>query len=356
MSELFSDEMFPFYATMCFVYGLLFGSFFNVCIYRIPLGQSINRPRRSFCFACGSPVRWRDNIPLVSYLALGGRCRDCGAPFSVRYFLVELLTGALFLAVFLAYGYTLTTLAYLVFTATLIIATFTDLDHWIIPDSMSLGGAAVGVALSLLAPLAGEGLTAGLATRVSGPFPGGVWWGPGANAVVGASFGFGLLWGVGFMGRMMFRKEAMGMGDLKLFASIGAFLGWLNCLAVLMAASLLGTLVGVPMLVREGMRRRAAARRAQRAAEARSEAEGTDDVEGAGDGASAALVDDPAGRYDLAALTGPGDQAQASRHLPFGPSIAVAAFLVMLFHQRLAQYADAYFGVDIMEMLELLFP
>ena len=136
MSVFDDPAMTPVFLICSFFYGALFGSFFNVCIYRIPLGMSVGKPVRSFCFECGSPVRSLDNIPLISYWLLKGRCRDCGAPFSMRYFLVELLTACLFAAVYWMHGASFAVLVYWVLTGFLVIATFTDLDHWIIMPSI----------------------------------------------------------------------------------------------------------------------------------------------------------------------------------------------------------------------------
>ena len=146
----------PYYRTlhlsMTFIWGACLGSFFNVCIYRIPLGLSLSFPG-SHCYRCGHPVRWFDNIPLLSYWILRGRCRHCGATFSIRYFVVELLTALLFSLCFYKIGYSLAFLPALILVSLLIIATFTDLDHWIIPDRISLGGLAAGLLLAAIWPL-----------------------------------------------------------------------------------------------------------------------------------------------------------------------------------------------------------
>ncbi len=319
MSAIFVPELFPYFAAIAFLYGLMLGSFFNVCIYRIPLGLSVNNPRRSFCFACGAPIRWTDNLPLLSYWLLKGRCRDCGAPFSMRYFLIELLTGLLFLAVFLVFGYAYATFVFTVFISILIISTFTDLDHWIIPDSMSLGGAAAGIGLVAIAPVLG-GVSEKLISAVNGPAPPTTWWGPGVNALFGAGFGYGLLWGVGWLGRLLFRKEAMGMGDLKLFACIGAFLGWNGCLFVLMGASAIGTVIGVPMLIWNRFPVR-------KAPESSCDWPVTNPA--------TPTSPDP---YDMEDVLARSAATRSHHHLPFGPYIALAALLVTLGHDPIFRW------------------
>ncbi|MCX7047673.1 MAG: prepilin peptidase [Candidatus Sumerlaeota bacterium] len=294
--------MFPIHVAICFALGATFGSFFNVCIYRIPLGLSVNRPRRSFCYSCGSPIRWYDNIPLISYWALKGRCRDCGAPFSARYFLIELLTALLFTAIFWTNRYSYITVVFIALTSLLIISTFTDLDHWIIPDSMSLGGAAAGIVLLALAPLCGPRAMR-LAVVALAPAPAYAWWGPLANSAFGAAFGYGMLWAVGVMGKLLFRKEAMGMGDLKLFACIGAFLGWVNCLLVLGVASFIGSGIGLTTIL------------LQKIAEWKSP-EGEGHTE--------------AGKF---------------HHLPFGPSIAIATYILLFFQPYIISIAYDILGI-----------
>ena len=223
-----------------FILGACMGSFFNVCIYRIPLGVALSYPP-SHCYRCGGPVRWFDNIPLVSYWVLRGRCRHCGASFSIRYFLVELLTAAIFLGIYLKIGYSLAIVPALVFVSLLMIATFTDIDHWIIPDRISMGGIAVGLVLAAVWPI---GLAEGnpLADNL---FPVARRIGPLVNAAAGAAIGFAALWTIGAIGTIIFRKEAMGWGDMKLFAMFGAFCGVEYLAYILTLACLVGTAAGL---------------------------------------------------------------------------------------------------------------
>jgi leader peptidase (prepilin peptidase) / N-methyltransferase len=248
LQQLFSDPVFYGLAAFAvFWLGAIFGSFFNVCIYRIPKGIGLSLPP-SHCYRCGQPLRWHDNIPLISYWALGGRCRYCASPYSIRYFLVELLTAGLFLTVFLRYcspdgNWSAVVFSGWLFISLLLIASFTDLDHWIIPDQISVGGMFAGFATAAIWPL-------GLAPHnpLAQPIPylelpelil------PLTQSLAGAAMGYGLLWSIGALGTILFRKEAMGQGDMKLFAMFGAFLGAANCLFVFMIACMLGSVFGL---------------------------------------------------------------------------------------------------------------
>ncbi|HMO52098.1 MAG TPA: prepilin peptidase [Kiritimatiellia bacterium] len=214
------------------VVGLCIGSFLNVCIYRIPLERSIVRPG-SFCPACQTPIAWFDNIPVLSYLLLGGRCRHCRARISPRYPLIELLTGILFVAVWNRYGLGPETLVFWVAMGGLVIATFVDLEHMIIPDSVSIGGMVFGLAVSALVPALHDADGIGAALIASG---------------IGLVFGFGLLWLVAVIGRWVFKKDAMGFGDVKLLGAIGALLGAPAVIYTILVSSLIGTLIGVIMI------------------------------------------------------------------------------------------------------------
>lgn len=301
--------------------GACLGSFFNVCIYRIPREVSLSFPN-SHCYRCGQPVRWYDNIPLLSYWILGGRCRDCGAPFSIRYFLVELLTMVLLLAATLKLGYTLTLIPAWIFTSMLIIGAFTDIDHWIIPDRITMGGIVVGLIFAAIPPIASA------PSNPLTPFPGGVVWNlldfaprawlPFFNAAAGAAAGWLILWLTRVIGTLVFKKEGMGMGDVKLFAMFGAFVGLGFLVPILMISSVIGTCVGLWMIVRGKVEKRAAVDPAAAPLDLDYETrlrliEG---MEGEERAAAAA------------ALGKPGAVGMVRHHLPFGPSLAVAAYLV----------------------------
>lgn len=204
----------------CFILGSVVGSFLNVCIARLPRGESIVHPP-SHCPRCGSRIQPWDNIPILSFLWLRGRCRACGEPISWQYPLVEALTGVLFAANFWAFGASAWTAVACVFCAALVVVSFIDLEHQIIPDVVSLPGIAVGLLFALLG------------------------WGPPLlDRAVGTVLGGGILWGVAEFYERVRAREGMGGGDIKLLAMIGAFLGWKAVLTTLLFASLSGSLAG----------------------------------------------------------------------------------------------------------------
>lgn len=203
-----------------FALGCCLGSFLNVCIYRLPLSLSVVAPR-SFCPHCQAPVRAYDNIPLLSYLLLRGKCRNCRAAISWRYPMVEALTGGVTLALFLKLGFSPAFFSFLIFSAALIVITFIDLDHRIIPDIISLPGIAIGFLLALL----------GISITIK-------------ESLIGILAGGGALFVVAFVYEAVTKREGMGGGDIKLLAMIGAWLGWQAILFTLFLASLSGTLIG----------------------------------------------------------------------------------------------------------------
>ena len=315
------------FATFAFVLGAVVGSFLNVCIYRMPLDLSVNEPRRSFCPACKQQLKWHQNIPLLSWLFLRGRCANCGSRIAFRYFAVELLTGLLFLAVWHQFPWQIA-LAYWVFVSLLIVGTFIDFEHFIIPDEVTIGGTIAGILASFLVPalMSTEGrwwalLTSALSAalgyailwivleagkkvfgkkRIQLDAPTPLIWtrkGEDADFVVGEETG---LWSeyfsrendllilrceevvmdgrnfgktdlqfhynrvkiggeeisldtlqqiTGLVRELQIPREAMGRGDLKFLAAIGAFLGWRAVLFSVFAGSLLGSLVGLGTLL-----------------------------------------------------------------------------------------------------------
>jgi leader peptidase (prepilin peptidase)/N-methyltransferase len=213
-------------AAAVFVLGLCIGSFLNVCIYRLPAGQSIVSPG-SRCPACGTAIRPWDNLPLVSFLLLRGRCRHCGRGISPRYPLVELLSGLLALACLARFGPTAPAAVAFAFGAAMLVVTFIDLDHRIIPDRITLPGIALFGVLSLLMPQ-------------------GSW----VRALMGILVGGGSLWSVAWIYSRLTGKEGMGGGDIKLLAMIGALVGWPGVLFTIFAASALGTAAGLAVMRR----------------------------------------------------------------------------------------------------------
>ncbi len=218
--------------------GLLAGSFLNVCIYRLPRDLSIVRPR-SFCPHCQATLAWYDNIPLLSYLLLRGRCRSCGAAVPLRYPAVELLTAALFAAAVFKTGLSLETLRLALLAALLVGLIFTDLEARILPDEFTLGGTAAGLALALLAPMDP------LLVLLLAPRQWGARWLSLGEALLGLVVTGGLLWVLGALYEKVRRREGMGLGDVKMAAMLGAFLGLYGAMLALLVGSLAGSLLGL---------------------------------------------------------------------------------------------------------------
>jgi leader peptidase (prepilin peptidase)/N-methyltransferase len=236
--------------------GLIVGSYLNVVIYRVPRDLSTVRPR-STCPGCGRPIRALDNVPVLSFLVLRGRCRNCGAPIHWRYPAIEALTGALFVATFLRFGPTWGMLGGALFCALMVALAAIDVEHYILPDRITLPFTAVGIALqSLLLWAPAPSWLLGLAGRLG-------WNGDErVAAVLGGAFGAALgagiifaIWGGWYLVR---KEEGMGLGDLKMLALIGAFVGWPGVLVCLFFASLTGAVIGVALLPfsGEGMKTR----------------------------------------------------------------------------------------------------
>jgi leader peptidase (prepilin peptidase)/N-methyltransferase len=316
-----------FFAVFAFVLGAVIGSFLNVYIYRMPLDLSVNEPRRSFCPACKKQLKWYQNIPLLSWLVLRGRCANCGSPIAFRYFVVEFVTALLFLAVWLQSPWQVA-LAYWVFVSLLLVGIFIDLEHFIIPDEITIGGTVAGILASFLVPAlmaTDERLRALVTSALSAALGYAILWivleagkkvfgkkriqleaptpfswtrkGDDADFVVGDEKE---LWSEhfsresdllvlhcdeavvdnrnlgktdlrfhynrvtiageevsldrldqisGLVRELQIPREAMGRGDLKFLAAIGAFLGWRAVLFSVFAGSLLGSLVGLATLL-----------------------------------------------------------------------------------------------------------
>jgi leader peptidase (prepilin peptidase)/N-methyltransferase len=211
-----------------FILGCILGSFYNVVIHRLPSGQSIVRPA-SRCPACGSAIAAYDNIPLASYLLLGGRCRRCRETISLRYPLVEGLSGLLALLLFRRYGLHPQFAVEFIFCSLLIIITMIDLDTMEIPDVLSLPGIVLGFALSFLTP--------GL-----------LWW----QSLVGIIAGGGIFYLIAVGFERVRHKEGLGGGDIKLLAMIGAFIGWRGVAFTILASSISGTIIAIPLMWRSG--------------------------------------------------------------------------------------------------------
>jgi len=217
-----------------FVVGACVGSFLNVCIYRLEKGVSIIRPR-SYCPDCRHPLAWYDNIPLLSYLILRGRCRHCRKPISFRYFTVELLTAGIFLLFLHYFGLTIPFFIFISLASALIVATFIDIKARIIPDEISLPGMGIALLVSFIYPaLQGTG------SHIRGLL----------YSFLGLIAGGGAIYLTGLLGDFMFKKESMGGGDVKLLAMIGAFVGWKLALLTFFVAPLFGAVVGIILKIK----------------------------------------------------------------------------------------------------------
>lgn len=212
---------------LVFVLGALWGSFANVVIYRLPKNLSVVRPR-SHCNACKKMIAWYDNIPLFSWFILRGKCRHCGARFSIRYVLVEWLMAILFGCVYLKVGWSYLLLEYLILVFGLVTVSFIDFDNMILPDEFTLGGIAVGLI--------------GAALNPERHFLPALW---------GVILGGGFLWGIAVIYAAIRNREGMGGGDIKLLAWIGAVLGWTSIPFVIICASLVGSLVGLALVLKD---------------------------------------------------------------------------------------------------------
>lgn len=292
------DAFFPaLFPTAVFIFGAMIGSFLNVVIYRVPKGESVVSPP-SHC-ACGQPIRWYDNLPILSWFILRGRARCCGAPYSFRYPAIEALTATLFLLCWLSHP-PLVAVAGCVLLGLLIPATFIDLDHMIIPDGISIGGTVVGVMISFLIPsLHGFGgapifIFDGMRAAT--------------HSVLGVFVGSGLILWIALIAEALLKKEAMGFGDVKFMGLIGAFLGWKGAIFAMFGGAIVGTVWFMVALLIQSLtqKRQTAALRAETP-------EGEETAVGFG------------------------------AHVPFGPMLAIAAALFLLGGDKLFNaYLDQF--------------
>lgn len=225
-------------ALVAALFGLLIGSFLNVCIYRMPRDLSVVRPR-SFCPECNHTIAWFDNIPLVSYALLAGRCRRCAQRIPVRYPLVELLTAVLFFCAFRFLGTTLAAVKFAIFAAIMVALVFSDLEERILPDEFTLGGTAAGVIFAAFVPVSGGIL---LLMLYGAKHP---WLIQICDSLLAAGICSGSLWAVRALYEKVRHREGLGLGDVKMGALIGAFLGVQGALLSLLVGSLLGVIIGL---------------------------------------------------------------------------------------------------------------
>jgi len=210
------------------VLGAIVGSFLNVCISRLPKEESIVTPS-SHCPQCKSPIKFYDNIPLISYLLLKGKCRNCGLPISMQYPIVEAVTALVSFFLFITFGVSLSFIYYFMFVSALIVITIIDLYHQIIPDVISLPGIVIGLLGSLVIPQI-------------------TFW----SSLVGALSGGGSLFLVATIYQWLFKREGMGGGDVKLLAMIGAFLGWKAVILTILLSSFIGSIIGITVMLIKG--------------------------------------------------------------------------------------------------------
>jgi leader peptidase (prepilin peptidase) / N-methyltransferase len=215
----------------CGALGAIIGSFLNVCIYRLPLGKSVVWPA-SACPHCARELSWYENIPVVSWLVLRGRCRTCGTAIGSRYPIIEAITGAMFALAFWLYGPSPLLFSRVIFGCALIVLFAIDLEHHLLPNAITLPGIVIGFLFSLVTE------------------PG---W---LSSLIGIAVGGGVLWGIAEAYYRVRHEEGLGMGDVKMLAMVGAFLGWQLTLLTLMLASFAGTLIGLTLIVtkRGGMK------------------------------------------------------------------------------------------------------
>jgi len=212
-----------------FILGIMVGSFLNVVIYRLPTrDESIVFPS-SHCRACKRPIPWFDNIPILSYLLLKGKCRSCQAAISKQYPFVEFIMGVLSVALYVKFGLSFELLRLFIFAAALVAIIFIDIQHQIIPDTISLSGIVLGFASSFLSHK--------ISWQESG---------------LGILLGGGVLLGVAFIYLLLTKREGMGGGDIKLLAMIGAFLGWQSLLFIIFFSSVLGSIIGLALMSKQG--------------------------------------------------------------------------------------------------------
>jgi leader peptidase (prepilin peptidase) / N-methyltransferase len=224
-----------------FLFGMVFGSFLNVCIYRIPRDLSVVAPR-SFCPECGSQLSWRENVPILSYLLLRGRCRRCLKPIGLRYLVVELTTGLICILIASTYGFTVAAVKWAIFEMLLTVLFWTDLEERILPNELTVGGALAGLIFAAVVKVPGG--VAELLLPASG-------WR--SQSLLNAALGSVILsvpvWVFGSVYGRIRKREALGFGDVKLLMALGAFLGLERGVGALMTGAVAGAVVGVGLLI-----------------------------------------------------------------------------------------------------------
>ena len=232
-----------------FLLGLILGSFLNVCIYRVPLRISVMSPARSFCPTCNRTLTALENIPVLSWVAQRGRCKGCASPISWRYPFVEILAGASGVARYLKYGITPIGLIVFVLCLVLIVVTFIDLDHWIIPNRITYPGVVIGLGLGVLAETT-EFLRCSPFADIC-PVTQGL-----SDTVIGLLVGYGFFWIIGVAYYAATKNVGLGGGDVKLLAMTGAILGWRSVPPTIFIGSLVGSVIGIAAMIITGKGRK----------------------------------------------------------------------------------------------------
>lgn len=266
------ETLYTVLSIFAFVLGSMIGSFLNVCVYRLPKNLSVVKPR-SRCPKCEKEIAWYDNIPVISWIALGARCRNCSAPISWQYPLVEALTGFLFFLVFWRFGISGATPVYMLLTASLVLVTFVDLTDWTIPNEVTFPGVPIGLGCAVATMFYP---TSGL--HIEGPFD------PVINSLIGIMAGGGSLYLLDKLTLVLLKKRSMGFGDVKLLAMLGAFFGLYGVMFTFFVACIVGSFIGVAVVI---MQRRS------------------------------------------------GEAVQGGHYLPFGPYLCLGGFVYMLYGPEL---------------------
>jgi len=226
------ERLHPLFLVLSAVMGGMIGSFLNVCIYRMPAGLSVVKPA-SRCPKCENGIAWYDNIPVLSWLILGAKCRHCKNPISWRYPLIEAITAALFLGVYIKFGAVIATPVYMILAASLVVVTFVDLDDMTIPNEITMPGMPIGLAFSVLAMM-----VTGTGLLLDDPL----------MSIIGLFLGGGVLYGLDLVSLVVFKKRGMGFGDVKLLAMLGAFFGVKGALLILVLAAFFGSIIGISVI------------------------------------------------------------------------------------------------------------
>lgn len=286
------DALNTLFGVLSFVLGAMVGSFLNVCVHRLPQGLSVVKPR-SRCPKCEAPIASYDNIPILSWLILGAKCRHCNNPISWQYPLVEALTATLFFLVYWKFGMTLAAPVYMLLVAALVLVTFVDLTDWTIPNEVTFPGMPLGIALAVVAMVyPGSGLL------LDKPI----------MSLIGLLAGGGVLYGLDMISLLLLKKRGMGFGDVKLLAMLGAFFGPLGVLLIMVIASFFGSAIGLTLIL---LGRATGAEEVVEVSEEGSEEEEEDAMS-------------PGGHY-----------------LPFGPYIVLGGLVYLFFGPEIiARYLD----------------